>query len=104
LLKEALGQLAGLKRRKLALNMLGAAVQKGLNKRIEEANRAKMTRKGSSSKTSKRSRVESTAAESAQQIDSIAETQEGTKPDSDAGAGEDTSTDGHKAKRARTGA
>ena len=31
LLKEALGQLAGLKRRKLALEMLGAAVQTGLN-------------------------------------------------------------------------
>jgi hypothetical protein len=32
LLKEALGQLAGLKRRKLALEMLGDAIQKGLNK------------------------------------------------------------------------
>lgn len=32
LLKEALGQLAGLKRRKLALEMLGDAIQKGLHK------------------------------------------------------------------------
>jgi hypothetical protein len=37
LLREALGQLGGLKRRKLALKMLGAAVQKGLNNRIEDA-------------------------------------------------------------------
>lgn len=34
LLREALGQLAGLKRRKLALEMLGHAVQSGLNKRL----------------------------------------------------------------------
>jgi hypothetical protein len=34
LLREALGQLAGLKRRKLALELLGAAVQSGLNKRL----------------------------------------------------------------------
>ena len=39
LLKEALGQLAGLKRRKLALEMLGAAVESGLKKR--EAQEAK---------------------------------------------------------------
>jgi hypothetical protein len=32
LLKEALGQLAGLKRRKLALEMLGDTIQKGMNK------------------------------------------------------------------------
>lgn len=31
LLRESMGQLAGLKRRKLALEMLGAAVQAGLN-------------------------------------------------------------------------
>jgi len=31
LLREAMGQLAGLKRRKLALEMLGTAVQAGLN-------------------------------------------------------------------------
>lgn len=31
LLREALGQLAGLKRRKLALEMLGAAIQNGLD-------------------------------------------------------------------------
>lgn len=36
LLREAMGQLAGLKRRKLALEMLGAAVQKGLDKRLRE--------------------------------------------------------------------
>ena len=41
LLKEALGQLAGLKRRKLALEMLGAAVQSGLKKRENEANKGK---------------------------------------------------------------
>jgi hypothetical protein len=38
LLREALGQLAGLKRRKMALEMLGAAVQAGLNKRLSETN------------------------------------------------------------------
>ena len=36
LLKESLGQLAGLKRRKLALEMLGMAVQSGLKKRDKE--------------------------------------------------------------------
>eukprot|EP00934_Nitzschia_sp_Nitz4_P008894 Nitzschia sp. Nitz4//scaffold41_size133979//47212//47930//NITZ4_003340-RA/size133979-snap-gene-0.119-mRNA-1//-1//CDS//3329551449//8884//frame0 len=36
LLREAMGQLAGLKRRKLALEMLGAAVQSGLNRRLAE--------------------------------------------------------------------
>jgi Transcription factor subunit Med10 of Mediator complex len=36
LLREAMGQLAGLKRRKLALEMLGAAVQKGLDKRLQQ--------------------------------------------------------------------
>ena len=36
LLREALGQLAGLKRRKLALEMLGSAVQSGLNKKDAE--------------------------------------------------------------------
>lgn len=33
LLREALGQLAGLKRRKLALEMLGAAIKNGLDQR-----------------------------------------------------------------------
>jgi hypothetical protein len=37
LLREALGQLGGLKRRKLALEMLGAAVQKGLDSRNEDS-------------------------------------------------------------------
>ena len=41
LLKEALGQLAGLKRRKLALEMLGSAVQSGLKKPEKEANKGK---------------------------------------------------------------
>lgn len=36
LLREALGQLAGLKRRKLALELLGSAVQTGLNKKIRQ--------------------------------------------------------------------
>lgn len=36
LLKEALGQLAGLKRRKLALELLGSAVKSGLNKKRRE--------------------------------------------------------------------
>jgi hypothetical protein len=49
LLREALGQLAGLKRRKLALALLGAAVQSGLNKRLLET---------SSSDFKKRSRDE----------------------------------------------
>jgi len=39
LLREALGQLAGLKRRKLALEMLGAAVQSGVNGRIQRRGR-----------------------------------------------------------------
>lgn len=34
LLRESMGQLAGLKRRKLALEMLGAAVQAGLSSRV----------------------------------------------------------------------
>ena len=38
LLKEALGQLAGLRRRKLALEMLGAAIQTGLNQRDADNN------------------------------------------------------------------
>ena len=33
MLREALGQLKGLRRRKLALKMLGEAVQSGLNKK-----------------------------------------------------------------------
>mmetsp|Transcript_3885 Transcript_3885/g.10172 ORF Transcript_3885/g.10172 Transcript_3885/m.10172 type:complete len:201 (-) Transcript_3885:1435-2037(-) len=36
LLREALGQLAGLKRRKLALEMLGAAIQAGLDRKDSE--------------------------------------------------------------------
>lgn len=36
LLREALGQLAGLKRRKLALELLGAAVQSGLQKQQQQ--------------------------------------------------------------------
>lgn len=40
LLREALGQLAGLKRRKLALDMLGAAIQTGLDQR-DAANKGK---------------------------------------------------------------
>jgi hypothetical protein len=48
LLKEALGQLAGLKRRKLALEMLGAAVESGLKKReAQEAKQLKKERKKS---------------------------------------------------------
>mmetsp|Transcript_7754 Transcript_7754/g.14123 ORF Transcript_7754/g.14123 Transcript_7754/m.14123 type:complete len:182 (+) Transcript_7754:84-629(+) len=37
LLKEALGQLAGLKRRKLALDMLGDAIEKGMSKLDDSA-------------------------------------------------------------------
>lgn len=37
LLKEALGQLAGLKRRKLALDMLGDAIERGMSKLDEES-------------------------------------------------------------------
>jgi hypothetical protein len=35
LLREALGQLAGLRRRKLALEMLGAAIQSGINRKMQ---------------------------------------------------------------------
>lgn len=38
LLREALGQLGGLKRRKLALEMLGAAVQSGLDRQCQKTN------------------------------------------------------------------
>ena len=40
LLRESLGQLAGLKRRKLALELLGAAVQSGIQKRQQANNTA----------------------------------------------------------------
>jgi hypothetical protein len=56
LLREALGQLAGLKRRKLALEMLGAAVQAGLDRRYatttnDISNKRKLNDDGSVKKT-----------------------------------------------------
>lgn len=59
LLKEARGQLAGLKRRKLALEMLGRAVQTGLKKRLAESSStttSSSTSGGKSSGSKKRSR------------------------------------------------
>jgi hypothetical protein len=53
-LREALGQLAGLKRRKLALEMLGNAVQSGLTKRDKEAK--KVSSETESEAATKRSR------------------------------------------------
>ena len=53
LLLESLGQLAGLKRRKLALEMLGKAVQSGLEKRIDDSSSS-----NESGDTKKRSRDE----------------------------------------------
>lgn len=44
LLKEALGQLAGQKRRKLALELLGVAVQRGLDNRLAARGSASATR------------------------------------------------------------
>jgi hypothetical protein len=41
LLQEALGQLAGLRRRKLALEMLGSAVEKGLRQREDDEEKKK---------------------------------------------------------------
>jgi hypothetical protein len=45
-LREALGQLAGLKRRKLALEMLGNAVQSGLNKLDKETKKVSSETEG----------------------------------------------------------
>lgn len=42
LLREALGQLAGLRRRKLALEMLGSAVERGLRQRDDEEEKKKL--------------------------------------------------------------
>lgn len=53
LLKEALGQLAGLKRRKLALDMLGDAIEKGMSKQEDDTPSTTTT-----SDTKKRSRYE----------------------------------------------
>lgn len=53
LLREALGQLAGLKRRKLALEMLGAAIQNGLNQR-DAANQGESAVASSSKGSQKR--------------------------------------------------
>jgi hypothetical protein len=61
LLREALGQLAGLKRRKLALEMLGAAVQSGLNKR--EAQESASAAKKHSLGNAKRKRCEEPTSE-----------------------------------------
>jgi hypothetical protein len=58
LLKEALGQLAGLKRRKLALQLLGHAVQSGLQRRDAAAAAVEQQSKGT-----KRSRPETTEDE-----------------------------------------
>ena len=58
LLLESLGQLAGLKRRKLALEMLGKAVQSGLEKRIDASG-------NESGDTKKRSRDEETSTATA---------------------------------------
>lgn len=45
LLREALGQLDGLRRRKLALEKLGAVIQTGLNQRdIDDGNKNKNSR------------------------------------------------------------
>ena len=53
LLREALGQLAGLKRRKLALEMLGAAIQTGLDQR-DAANKGEIVVNSSSTGSQKR--------------------------------------------------
>jgi hypothetical protein len=76
LLQEALGQLAGLKRRKLALEMLGSAVQAGLTKkkRTVEADTVLLKRerpellpgaaldKNPAEPSSKRQRIQDTSA------------------------------------------
>lgn len=64
LLKEALGQLAGLKRRKLALEMLGAAVESGLKKREREERRKIKGNSGSSPENLKRKRSEDSTSPS----------------------------------------
>jgi len=60
LVREALGQLAGLQRRKLALSLLGAAVQSGLNKRLaeEKAGSSSSTAAPAAGEGKKRSRSE----------------------------------------------
>mmetsp|Transcript_21157 Transcript_21157/g.29908 ORF Transcript_21157/g.29908 Transcript_21157/m.29908 type:complete len:192 (-) Transcript_21157:1203-1778(-) len=61
LLRGALGQLAGLKRRKLALERLGAAVEAGLKKReLEEAANEEAQSKKKSTESAKRKREEDT--------------------------------------------
>mmetsp|Transcript_11012 Transcript_11012/g.17037 ORF Transcript_11012/g.17037 Transcript_11012/m.17037 type:complete len:194 (-) Transcript_11012:22-603(-) len=63
LLREALGQLAGLKRRKLALERLGAAVEAGLKKREieEQATNSQEARSKKKAGGVKREREEKTA-------------------------------------------
>jgi hypothetical protein len=53
LLREALGQLAGLKRRKLTLEMLGAAIQTGLDQQ-DAANKREIVVRSSTAGSQKR--------------------------------------------------
>lgn len=63
LLKEALGQLAGLKRRKLALELLGTAVQNGLNTQLRQQAEAAAAVSEDADISTKRSRDEASAVE-----------------------------------------
>ncbi|CAB9513189.1 expressed unknown protein [Seminavis robusta] len=72
LLREALGQLAGLKRRKLALEMLGAAVQSGLNREVakERKKQQKENTSTSTEPTKKKRKLELSGKTSSSAADS----------------------------------
>jgi len=76
LLREALGQLAGLKRRKLALEMLGAAIQTGLDQQ-DAANESENVVALSTARSQKR-KLEAHINESEQQQQRNAELDEPT--------------------------
>jgi len=101
LLKEALGQLAGLKRRKLALNMLGAAVQAGLNMRsaMEAGTSANDTMADDGNNKSTKRRREDGADEGG--ASTSADTNNPSSEDGKAANGSNEEIDGPQAKKSR---
>lgn len=79
LLREALGQLAGLKRRKLALEMLGAAIQNGLDQQ-NAAQEGGTNVSGSSSGGSQKRKLEADTNQSDQEPKQQEETSEVAEP------------------------
>lgn len=65
LLREALGQLAGLKRRKLALEMLGKAIQTGLDQ--QDATKKGENKIASATEGSQKRKFEADSSQSEQQ-------------------------------------